>query len=321
MKKALKRILIIIAILAILAVALPYLLIVTVGMDAKTSMEEMHRCQFQHELEAMTDSFPAKVGIAFSMEGGEILEVNGNQEYPLLSVMKFPQALAVCQRLSETKITLSDTLHILSSELSRNTWSPMLERYTQGGVITIAQLLEYALVQSDNNASDLLFSHIADIDYTQHYLHLLLHEGCTITASEEMMRADLSRIHDNRATPRATMTLLEHLYQHHTDGEALQYVWEKMAQCQTGEKRIPRYISGEGDTVTGIIHKTGTGPVIEGVLMAVNDVGCILLPDSRHLCLAIFIEDAHCSMEQCEELIARIAKACVDFAVTGYSDK
>ncbi|MDO5321912.1 MAG: hypothetical protein Q4F39_05960 [Bacteroidia bacterium] len=64
-----------------------------------------------------------------------------------------------------------------------------------------------------------------------------------------------------------------------------------MAKCNTGTSRIPKYISD--GTVTGI-----------------NDIGCIILPDGSHFNLAVFIKDAECGPEECEELIALIALTC-----------
>lgn len=272
-----------------------------------TAAQTVDSVALLQQLQPLVDSLPAEVGIAMMMDNGMTFELNYESQFPMLSVVKFPQAMAVCHKLEETGASLSDKVKVLPTELCRDTWSPMLEQYPQGGEITIGELLEYALVQSDNNACDLLFSHVADVDYTQQYISSIIPEGCSISATEMMMHDDLSRCYNNSCTPVAAVQLLEYFYQHHEDSCSAQ-VWRLMEQCQTGENRIPCYIR---DKVSAVVHKTGTGPVVDGKIIAVNDVACILLPDGRHCNLAVFVKDAQCSPEQCEEFIAQVAKLII----------
>ena len=49
--------------------------------------------------------------------------------------------------------------------------------------------------------------------------------------------------------------------------------------------------------------------------MAVNDIGTVILPDGRHFSLTVFITDAGCSMEECEETIAVIARIVMEYVM------
>jgi len=76
-----------------------------------------------------------------------------------------------------------------------------------------------------------------------------------------------------------------------------------MKGCKTGTNRLPRYLE---DVI--IVHKTGTGPTLpDGKIMAVNDAACIILPNNHHYNIAVFIENAACDLEKCEDLIANNA--------------
>ena len=43
--------------------------------------------------------------------------------------------------------------------------------------------------------------------------------------------------------------------------------------------------------------------------ICINDIGIVVLPDGSHFSLAVFVFDAACSPERCEEIIAGIAGA------------
>ena len=91
------------------------------------------------------------------------------------------------------------------------------------------------------------------------------------------------------------------------------YVWKLMSDCCTGQNRIPGHISGK---VSQIAHKTGTGDIdADDRIMAVNDIGVVLLPDGRHYSIAVFVSDAAAGMEECEEFIAKVSEAVYEYAV------
>lgn len=264
--------------------------------------------QLVARLTQLADTFPAEVGMAFSIEG-ETFETHNNLHFPLLSVVKFYQALAICNRLGETGIPIYSTIRIEPEELMKDTWSPMLEYYGKGGKISIDKLLEYSLVQSDNNACNILFDRVLGTEYTEKHINGIVEGACSIIADEKMMHEDPTLCYDNWSNPVSAVKLMEHFYQKRNE-ENFRIVWNFMSECNTGENRIPKYLH---DYAT-VIHKTGTGPVTaNGDIMAVNDVACVVLPNGRHFCLAVFIKDAQCSMARCEELIATMAQKCFEY--------
>ena len=48
--------------------------------------------------------------------------------------------------------------------------------------------------------------------------------------------------------------------------------------------------------------------------LRINDIGIVVLPDGSHFSLAVFVFDAACSPERCEEIIAGIAGAAYGWA-------
>ena len=77
------------------------------------------------------------------------------------------------------------------------------------------------------------------------------------------------------------------------------------------QDRIPRYIS---EKAAAVAHKTGTGDMTpDGRIMAINDIGTVVLPGGRHFSMAVFVNDAGCSAQECAGIIAGIAGAVYDF--------
>ena len=91
----------------------------------------------------------------------------------------------------------------------------------------------------------------------------------------------------------------EWFFRHKNDNQYLDFIWKTMANCSTGQKRIPAAIS----EFSSIIHKTGTGfPSPDGT-QDMNDAGIIIMPDGSHAIIAIFVTNSTSEAE-----VANIAK-------------
>lgn len=263
------------------------------------------------QLEEMTEDFPAEVGISLIKDDGKKVSINGDKPFPLLSVVKFPQALAVCETMRCYGIPLARKIKVRPEELKADTWSPMREEFPEGGTFAVGRILEYSLAESDNNACDILFDRFGSPEKVCRSIKDMGIDGWSIKHTEEEMHSDMALCQENCATPDAAATLMRIFYNDRNRDIYESFIWSTMANCQTGKARIPRYI---GDSCPLIIHKTGTGGMSpDGKVTAVNDLACIVLPDGRHCELAVFIKDASCGPAQCEELIAQIAKTAVEF--------
>lgn len=252
----------------------------------------------------------ARVGVAVISGGGDTLTVRGEEHFPLLSVFKFHQALAVCDRLRQSGQSLDMLIEVAGDELERDTWSPLRDEFPAGGQFSVRQLLDYTLLYSDNNACDILFARICGIARTSQYIGSLGISDFCIECNEKMMHEDIMNSYRNRTTPLSAALLLEAFHAMRDNNEYFRYVWDTMASCRTGTGRIPKY-AVPSDAV--IAHKTGTGDVRkDGRIIAVNDIGVILFPDGGHISLAVFVSDAACGMTQCEETIALIAEAVLE---------
>ena len=103
------------------------------------------------------------------------------------SVMKFPQALYVANYLSRKGLDLDDTIVVDKADLMQDTWSPMLKLFEGKKAFSYAELLELSLVQSDNNASELLFRFCGKPKAVEKYMRKLGFHDIHIRRTEAQM--------------------------------------------------------------------------------------------------------------------------------------
>lgn len=264
----------------------------------------------KRELEALTANMPATVGVAVIIDGKESVTVNNDRRFPLMSVFKFHQALAVADRLAARGLPLETEIWITKEDLPPNTWSPLRDARPEGDFgISVAELLRLTLQQSDNNACDILFDRIRPVKDTEAYIHGLGITDCAISATEADMHADLAKCRENWTTPLAAARLLERFLTEGLPAAAHhEFIMATMIGCTTGADRLAKPLAGTG-AVLG--HKTGTSDRdAEGRLIALNDAGFVLLPDGRHYTLAVFVKDSRAGDAETEAMLAAIS-ACV----------
>ena len=260
---------------------------------------------------------PAQIGVALIVEGRDTVCVNDSCRYPLMSVFKLHQALAVAHGLRVRGWTLDTPVCIRQEDLKPDTYSPLRDKYPEGGVtLRVRDLLSYTLQWSDNNACDILFDRICGVEETERYMHELGIVPLAIVADEAEMHRSLGRCYDNWSTPLAVARLLEMLFTHPVFADSAEegFIRKMLLECETGKERLAAPLEGTG---TAIGHKTGTGDQnVRGEWIGVNDAGFIRLPDGRHYTLVVLVKDSRATMEETCRYMADISSIVLR-ALTG----
>ena len=115
--------------------------------------------ELRKRLHAYVDTLDATVGVAVITAEDDSLTVNNDIRYPMMSVFKFHQALALSDYMAGKHLPLETRIRIKPEDLQlKGTWSPLRDKYPNGGVeLTIADLMTYTLRQSDNLACDIRY--------------------------------------------------------------------------------------------------------------------------------------------------------------------
>ncbi|MGI4020062.1 MAG: class A beta-lactamase, subclass A2 [Janthinobacterium lividum] len=235
---------------------------------------------------------------------------NATQHLPMQSVMKFPIAITVLHEIDEGRFTLDQLIPISKEDLPR-TYSPLRDKYPEGGVaVSIGALLSYMVSLSDNNACDILLKTIGGTEKVNAYIHSLGVKNIAIKASEFEMAQAWNVQFTNWCDAEAITQLLDLAFQPDFLSKANHaYLWKILQETSTG----PNQIKGLLPASTIVAHKTGRSDTNEqGIAAATNDVGMITLPNGKHLIIAIFISNSPVNLAVRESVIARIAKAAYD---------
>lgn len=251
----------------------------------------------------------ATVGVA-CLIGDQLFTHNDTVRYPLMSVFKLHVAVAALQRMEAEGIRLDEMLEIDSTQMHRNTYSPLLDRYPSGGFsISYADLLHYALALSDNNACDILIDYAGGIAAVKGCIDRAGITGYDLTETEASMHADLRACYRNWAHPSSVVRLLQKIL----DGSLLsdehtRFMRTTLIATSTGSDKMRAGLPA--DLTLG--HKTGSSDRIDGVKSGDNDAGFFYLPDSRLCFLAVFVKDSGESDRTNAALIARITRIVYD---------
>lgn len=256
-------------------------------------------------------SYPGEIGVAVIIDDSDTVAVNNRNIYPMMSVFKVHQALALCDDFDRRGILLDTLITIRRDELDPDTWSPMMKDYPDSEFsLTVKDLLRYTLRQSDNNASNLMFGRLLGVEETDSFISTVIpRRDFRITYTEAEMSADHRRAYSNSTSPLGAAELINRLF---TDSlvsrDNQDFIMHTLGECETGKDRIAApLLDREG---VSIAHKTGSGYTNEeGVLAAHNDVAYICLPNGTRYSLAVFVKDFKGNETQAAEAIAHVSAA------------
>ena len=240
----------------------------------------------EYQLAALVAASPGDVGVAaLDLKSGEMVSINGDEPFPMASVVKVAIAANYLAQVENGRRTMSDTI----------------------GGRSATRLMEAMLIHSDNNATDLLLRDLGGPGTVQAWLTQNGIAGLRIDRNIARLLSDRRDLRDLRdsSTPRAMVDLLKRL-----DGGSMLKPWSRsylldlMGRCMTGKNRI-RGLLPFGAKVA---NKTGT---LSGLT---TDVGFITLPDGRRLAVAFFARGG----TNRPSTIARAARAIYDGFATAF---
>lgn len=263
-------------------------------------------------LESIIKDKNATIGVSvWNLEKGEKTSVNGDLNLPMMSVFKLHIAMTILDLVDGGTLKLDQKIKFSKSELMQNTWSPMRDKYPNGGDIPLSEMIKYVVAQSDNNTCDILLNKIGGLKTVENYIHKIGVTDFWAVANEKMMHKVDGAIYKNLTTANASNLLLTKLYTESVlKKNSKDFLIKIMEETSTGAKRL----KGNLPENTVVAHKTGTSGVDKkGKTAATNDIGVISLPNSEHLVISVFVTDSFENDQTNEKIIADVAKASFDY--------
>lgn len=273
---------------------------------AQRALERNSSCnQLQERIDSLLSMNDVDVGVAVWYDGKMLCQANADKAFPMMSTFKLHQAVVVLNAIHDGSASLDSTILVTKEMLRPNTYSPLRDAHPDGNIrLTIEDLLCYSLLQSDNNACDILFSLFGGTARVQSEMQRLGLRHTQIRWTEDEMHINEARTTENFSTPRDAVRLVEIAYQD-------EWLRETLTHCVTGQNRLPALLPHDEGICIG--HKTGTwGIMPDGMVNGINDIGFVVLPDGRHYSVAVFCNKSSLSFEATESLIAQISLIVYD---------
>jgi beta-lactamase class A len=243
-----------------------------------------------------------------AIEDGDTLSVNGDKMFSLMSVTKFPQALLLLHLVDQGRIDISKPLTFTPEHLSQRTASTLVKDHPQKTfALSIPEVLRYAVGQSDNISSNVMFDTEGGPDSVTAYLRSIGVDGISIGATYREFPRFITA---NMGTPNALVSLLKKFHSDKLLSDSSHaLLWRTMSESLPGADRI----KGQLPPGTVVAHKTGSsGTDSNGVYIALNDVGIVKLPNGKHLAIAVLTGNSKSTDAELAKIIATVSKMAWD---------
>ena len=291
-----------------------------------TQSEEIQNRELQDQIEQIASAAKGKVGVAAvvleeqkdrkqnadspNSDSKFLVSLNPSEHFPMQSVYKLPIGMAVMKQVDAGKIKLDQKVRVAKEDfINPGQYSPIRDKNPNGTELTVNELIQWMLLESDGTASDVLMKLAGGPKVIQAYLSELKINELIVLNTEKELGLDWRAQYRNSASPEAAVALLRALYERRGLSESAQGLLLKlMTQSNTGPKRLKGLLPAG----TVVAHKTGTSGSRDGISAATNDIGIITLPNGRHLAIAVFVSDSPADEATREGVIAKIARAVWD---------
>src|SRR5207247_8552865 len=162
------------------------------------------------QFENIAPAAKGRVGVAAQLlESGETASLHGDEHCPMHSVYKVTISMAVLQRVDRGELKLDQQVKVEPSDFVRKGMSsPVRDKYPDGTELTIAELLRYALCESDGSASDVLMKLIGGPGKVMLFLEGIHVPDIQVVNYEKEIGRDWETQYRNWATPKGAVALL-----------------------------------------------------------------------------------------------------------------
>jgi beta-lactamase class A len=303
---------------------------------ANTSNEAPIDSTLFDSLRTIESRCDCRLGVAaLHIESGWRTSWQGDETFPMASVAKLPMAITFLRALDAGRFQLDSAVELTRADHQPG-GSRLFHRITRsGGTVSIRDLLDAMITESDNTASDKILRLVGgpavadslltalgfpEIDITSYEGELILKwAGIDPATSDSAWTRDRIYTHIQDAGKAAWDSAAERLKDDHKDAASPYALVSLLKELQNGAILSPistdTLLAIMGRTVTGkaripgrlpegtpVAHKTGT------IGSVANDVGIITLPEGKgHLALAVLIKGAATPQRKRDAAIADVS--------------
>lgn len=242
---------------------------------------------FGQQLAAVANASQGRIGVAaMDLATGRMVDVLGDQRFPMASTSKVAIAATFLDGVDKGKWTLSSEFPMMVPVPSAP-FSSAVAPVRAGEYMSAQRLIELMLTRSNNYATDALLRVVGGPRAVNAWVEQAGIDDWHIdrdiaTLVRDDGAIDPARVVDKRdsATPKAVVNLLAGIYQGKWLSPSSRAVLlNTMGRCVTGKRRISAGVPAG----VQVAHKTGS------LNNTSSDVGIIQTPDGRAFAVAIYV--------------------------------
>lgn len=306
---------------------------------------ELDTARLEAAVKPLAEKAAGRLGVGVADLGtGETWFLAKGERFPLQSVFKAPLGVAVLRQVDRGRLALEQPVTVKRSDLAMY-WSPLADGFGEAEqkTLTLKELVRLAVSQSDNSAADVLMRLIRGpqtidamfteagiagirVDRMERELQPDVVGAPAVPVGETIDRkgwktvvaavpADVKKAafaayltEDPRdtSTPEAAVAFLTALDRGELASPAsTSTVIRLMTDTPTGATRLKAGLPSG----SYLAHKTGSGPDLDGINSASNDIGIATLPGGHKAAIAVFLSGSTLPEAERDAIIADVARA------------
>jgi len=250
------------------------------------------------DLKEYVEKLNGKVGVYFEyLPSGISIGVNEKKEVKVVSLSKVSIVMSILKKIERGKISLEDIVSVRKENID-NGFGTLWKR-GEGANVSIKELIELSLTESDNTAYKTLFDQLTDQEINEVY------DNLDITVNETKEKNKIYPI----ISPKNYSSIFRSLYlSSFVTKEDSNYILNTLTKTIFKDK-IPANIP---DTIK-IAHKIGVFDDINNTSQDLFiDCGIVYVPNRPYI-LCAFVEDTN---EKAQEYISQISKMIYEYITT-----
>ena len=140
-------------------IALFFILIVSAFVAVQPAFAEEHNFQdISQKIEKVSQGLAGRIGVAAQEIGsGERITVNGDETFVMASTYKVAIAVTLLRKVDEGQLKLTDLIDCPVEKMVPGT-NPLVINFLHPGIkLSVANLIEPMITESDNSATDFFY--------------------------------------------------------------------------------------------------------------------------------------------------------------------
>jgi len=267
----------------------------------KSHQHKPHHRNRHSPFEDIEAKIGGRLGVCcIDAESGRITGYREGERFPLCSTFKWLAAAALLNRVDAGQEQLDRRIVFAKSDLLE--WAPVTKHHVGGEGMSLGELCEAAITESDNTAANLILREIGGIPQWNAYVRGI---GDTLTRLDrgepELNEALPDDVRDTTTPAAMAVDLRRLLLEDKLSAASRTQLTQWMLATKTSDQRLRAGLKNGWR----LADKTGTGNASTGTA---SDVGVYWTPEGKPIIVTVYLTQAKVDRAKQEAVIAEVGR-------------